>query len=114
MSISTYGTLSRESLEELIKDKNAFTDYSTAALATIIQRGLVLSTSSESIPAITQFGEMLRKLREGLTGTGQAAQPQMMVNISFGQHSAPQLLSGIQGVQPDVIKVRNIIEGELA
>lgn len=85
------GQLSPAAIKELLDSKEKLTEFSTTALIHAITAGLIRSKDEKTPPsAVAQLIDQLRKVRADLTGDNhQAAMPQMLVNIQFGQSQQP-------------------------
>lgn len=125
--------LSEAAIQELLDSKEKLTEFSTTALIHAITAGVVRVQDPKTAPsAVSQFIESLRKVRADLTGDNhEMAVPQMMVNIQFGQATAPQPVeidvtpqkstNELQGRDAELLQATsaifedsNLFEGELS
>lgn len=86
------GALRKETLEQLLGDKDQLAEFTTATLLHAVTTGLQrIRQPSTPASAVNAFIETLRKVRADLTGDDHEKQdvPQMMVNIQFNNAQNP-------------------------
>lgn len=85
--------LSRAEIEDIISEKDKFSDFVSASMVLALTKGLQHTKNDKTpLSSISNFVETMRKTRADLTGDShENAIPRMMVNIQFG--SAPKAVS---------------------
>lgn len=90
--------LTETEINEILDSREALTEFVTTAMIETVSAGLKrVRDPDASATFISQYMDVLRKMRSDLTGDNQHANmPTMMVNIQFNNGQNPAPASGTQ------------------